>query len=243
MKPSLCLVAALGGLLFLLPGRNLLGFEIVAFGDSTTAPRAGLVVYADLLRESLRFEGAPVAVHNAGVGGDTTERASKRFEAEVLSRRPSVVVMQFGINDAAVDVWKTPPASAPRVGLEAFRTNLRDMVARLRKEGCRVVLMTPNPLGWREKTRQLYGRPPYDPDDPDGFNAILSDYAEATRTLAQETGCGLVDVFARFRELERVPGELSPDGMHPGEKAHRLVAGWLVEHLVGADPRFSGSLP
>jgi lysophospholipase L1-like esterase len=231
--------AALAGLSLLCGTAFGEGVEIVVFGDSTTAPRGGIMVYADRLRESLLHEGRPVAVHNAGVGGDTTERAQARFEAEILARRPQVVVVQFGINDAAVDVWRDPPATTPRVSPEAYRANLESMVSRLMEGGSRVVLMTPNPLGWREPTRRLYGRPPYDPEDADGFNRLLVDYAEAAREVAREKGCGLVDVFARFRETEKAPGELSPDGMHPGERGHALVAAWITEHLAEVDPRFS----
>ena len=75
---------------------------IVAFGDSTTAPRDSLVVYADILRAEL----SNVRVLNAGSGGDSTEMARARFSRDVLDRKPGVVVIQFGINDSAVDVWE-----------------------------------------------------------------------------------------------------------------------------------------
>lgn len=48
---------------------------IVAFGDSTTAPRHGVITYSQILRQKLH-----ATVINAGVPGDTTERARKRFD-------------------------------------------------------------------------------------------------------------------------------------------------------------------
>ena len=62
--------------------------RVVAFGDSTTAPRQiegkALPVYADLLTSEQGIE-----VMNAGVPGDTTAAARLRFEKDVLRpRRP-----------------------------------------------------------------------------------------------------------------------------------------------------------
>ena len=41
---------------------------VVAFGDSVTAPREGIVVYAELLGDELKFEGRQVRVSNKGMG-------------------------------------------------------------------------------------------------------------------------------------------------------------------------------
>ena len=41
-----------------------------------------------------------------------------------LGGKPDTVLIQFGINDAAVDVWKNPPADRPRVSLKQYRENL-----------------------------------------------------------------------------------------------------------------------
>ncbi len=46
--------------------------------------------------------------------------------------------MQFGINDSAIDVWKNPPASEPRVNLESYVTNYRNMVTAARKAGAKL---------------------------------------------------------------------------------------------------------
>ena len=121
-------------------------YTIVAFGDSTTAPRGTLVVYPNLLQNELIVRDRPVRVINAGIGGNTTHAALARLAAEVLAHRPDLVVVQFGINDSAVDVWKNPPAVEPRVPLEQFEANLRGIVQTLRARSAKVILMTPNPL-------------------------------------------------------------------------------------------------
>lgn len=210
-------------------------YTIVAFGDSTTAPRGRLDVYADLLQEELAFPGKSNRVINAGIPGNTTEAARSRFQADVLDRRPDAVILQFGINDAVVDVWTNPPAVRSRVSLERYTENLRYFVRTLRERGVRVLLMTPNPLRWTAKLKSLYGKPPYRPDDPDGLNMILKDYAQSVRQIAQDEKAILIDVFAAFRDPQTRPkhtvDQLLLDGMHPNDQGHRLVADLLLTQL------------
>lgn len=142
---------------------------IVAFGDSTTAKRGSTRVYAAVLQEEL----GNVRVINAGVGGNTTEMGVKRFEQDVLKHQPQIAIIQFGINDSAVDVWRVPPATGPRVSLESYEANLRFFVRSLKRNQTRVLLMTSTPLRWTARLRELYGKTPYLTDDPDGFNAPL----------------------------------------------------------------------
>ncbi len=216
---------------------------IVAFGDSTTAPRGKTVVYSTLLAHELSFEGGDVKVINAGIGGNTTSHAMARFEKDVLGPKPDVVILQFGINDSAVDVWKKPPATGPRVALEDYRKNLTWMVRTLRQNGARVVLMTPNPISWTDTLRRLYSTTPYRLDDADGMNVLLRDYAESVRRLAQEEGVGLVDIYTEFKKADQMPGHkpgwLGRDGMHPDDPGHRLVGKLLIAHLTTADKRFT----
>ena len=86
---------------------------LVAFGDSVTAPRGNAENYSGILASDLLFDGKAIEVVNAGVGGNTTTMALKRFDADLLQKQPDTVVLMFGINDLAVDVWKKPPATEP----------------------------------------------------------------------------------------------------------------------------------
>jgi lysophospholipase L1-like esterase len=207
---------------------------IVVFGDSTTAEDSTLTVYGRLLEESLnaRSPGA-VKVVNAGVRGDTTAAAALRFESDILPAAPDLVVIQFGINDATIDVWKQPPATGPRVELAGYRANLAGFIAALRARGVRVVLMTPNPLSWTPRLVELYGHPPYDPRDPAGLNINLARYAAAMRELATETQVPLVDIWQAHQAERGTAAEpLLSDGMHPNARGHTLVARLLAGTIV-----------
>ena len=226
------------GMTALLPAQT-----IITFGDSTTAPRGETVIYSKLLGEELLFDGKPVKVLNAGIGGNTTRMAKGRFEKDVLGAKPDVVVIQFGINDSAVDVWAKVPATKPRVELDQYRANLTSMVQTLKQRGARVVLMTSNSMTWTPILQKMYGRPPYLPENPDGMNVVLRDYAKAVREIAKAEGTGLVDVYEDFQQYAAKPRKnpkvLCKDGMHPDDLGHRMIAEGLITQLTSADKRFT----
>lgn len=212
---------------------------IVMFGDSTTAPRGATKVYAALVENRLQSIGSTLTVHNAGVSGNTTREAVKRLQSDVLRYQPRIVVMQFGINDSAVDVWRKPPATAPRVSLEDFIQNYRSMIVEAQKQKAKVIVMTTNPLCWTGKLRELYGKPPYQPDAEDGFDSpFLARYNDELRKLAAELKVTLVDVREAYPEFAAahhttVDGLLL-DGMHPNDLGHQLVSELLVPAIRNA---------
>ena len=212
---------------------------VVTFGDSTTAPRGPLRVYAQILEEELPQHGHSVRVINAGVGGNSTQRARARFDRDVLAHDPDVVVIQFGINDSAVDVWKNPPATEPRVPLDTYTENLRHFVRTLKQRDSQVILMTSNPLRWTDKLRQLYGKSPYIAADEDGFNVLLKQYAQQTRIVALDESVTLIDIYDQFQKYGAVEGQnvsdVLLDGMHPNTLGHRKVADAVLAGLRLSD--------
>lgn len=208
------------------------GLTIVAFGDSTTAPRGDLAIYAGLLEKGLRDKEIPVQVVNAGVGSNHTELAEARFKKDVLAYGPALVIIQFGINDASADVWRTPPATTPRVPLETYTQHLRNFVRTLKEQDATVVLMTPNPLRWTPRLKELYGKSPYNAEAEDGFNVFLKDYAAAVRQIAKQEQVSLLDVYADFETFGRAPeqsvDDLLLDGMHPNAVGHKRIADQLL---------------
>ncbi len=208
---------------------------IIMFGDSCTAERPGSVqkVYAVRVQEALEGIGSSVKVRNAGLGGNTTANARQRFTRDVLQHQPRLVVFQFGINDSCIDVWKTPPATTPRVSLIDYIANLRAMIAEARTQKAAVILMTPNPLRWTAKLKSLYGKPPYRPDAEDGMDAPqFGLYNDALRKLAKELSVPLVDIHAAYPDFaakqKKTISGLLLDGMHPNDLGHQLVCERLL---------------
>ena len=210
--------------------------RIVAFGDSTTDFRDTIKkVYSQRLEEELAAQGIPVEMFNSGVGSNTTEMARQRFERDVLDHNPDLVIIWFGLNDSAVDVWDNPPATKTRVSKGRYEENLRYFVQTLAARGVKVILMTPNPLRWVEETLELYGQAPYLPDDPNGFNVIVPEYAEIVRKIASDKQIPLIDAFEAFEQYGATDGQsvddLLLDGMHPNDKGQHLVADLLLGEI------------
>lgn len=223
---------------------------IVTFGDSTTASRGELNVYSDILRAELPERGMPVRVINAGIGGNHTGHARARLEQDVLSHAPVIAIIQFGINDAAVDVWKDPRATGPRVPIADFEENLRQMIDSLKHRDVNVILMTPNPLRWTNEMRKRYGKPPYQPHDANGFNVTLEVYAETVRRIAEVGDLPLIDVYQCFQQYpvteSQAVSDLLLDGIHPNQTGHRLIADRLIPLVMQirstvSDPHVGGT--
>jgi len=212
-------------------------FTLVAFGDSTTAPRevdgAALRVYADILQEDLVRRGIHGTVINAGVGGNNTDQARARFDTDVLAHHPDLVIIQFGLNDSCIDLWDGK--DRPRISRETYAANLRYFVESLRGRDCDVILMTANPMRWTAPLIKLYGRAPYDVNDPWGFNLTNREYGDAVRALAAELDVPLIDVYQRFYDYDGVAGQATEDllldGMHPNNRGHAMIADWLLKEM------------
>lgn len=186
--------------------------RVVCLGDSVTAAvRAGVQpheTFCALLQQQLSTADRPVEVINAGVGGNTTEHALQRFQADVLNRKPRVVVIMFGLNDSWIDAGK----SASRLTEHEYRANLDAMLELLSGHEIQAVLMTPNPAL----------APTYGPER----NATLRGYVDVVRSLARHHDLPLVDVYQHFAELaqEREINSLFTDDMHPNPAGQKQLA-------------------
>ncbi len=207
---------------------------MVTFGASTTAPRKDTYIFTDRLRDTLSPEIERLTVINAGVRGNTTVAGRARFQSDVMDHNPDLVIVCLGINDSTCDVWKEPPQDSPRVPLETYLANMAYFCERIQTSGAACLLMTTQPLSWTPRMKEMYGKPPYDPNDPDGFNTTLRSYMGALRLFARERDLPLVDLYAVFQECrDSHGGDLCPwfpDGMHPNDAGHALIA----EHLIPA---------
>jgi lysophospholipase L1-like esterase len=154
--------------------------------------------------------------------------AKARFEKDVLAHKPDLVILLLGTNDAAVDVWKDPPATESRVSIDVYEQNMRGFITALKAQGAKIIVVTPLPTRWTEKLKGMYGKPPYDPNDLDGFNVILKKYLQRIREVAASEKVTLIDVYKVFTKYDKVKGQsiddLFIDGLHPNTKGQALIA-------------------
>ncbi len=121
---------------------TLRGDNIICFGDSLTfgtgAPRDKS--YPAQLAEMI---GQPVI--NSGIPGDTTDRALRRLERDVLSKSPRIVLITLGGNDLKNGVNKKT----------AFK-NLKDIVDTIQARGALVVFGGIRLLFWDRGYEEEY---------------------------------------------------------------------------------------
>ena len=105
--------------------------RIVAFGDSATygylVPRQD--AYPAQLQALLRKKGYDVVVENAGVNGDTTAGALKRFD-QAIGPDTDIAIVELGTNDLRLRV---PP--------QRMRANLSEILRSLRQRHIEVLLV------------------------------------------------------------------------------------------------------
>jgi len=99
---------------------------IICFGDSLTYG-TGATQGMDYPSQLSQMLNKPVI--NAGEPGDTTGRALKRLERDVLSKNPDIVMITLAGNDLKNGVSRDT----------AFR-NLRQIVESIQKQGARVII-------------------------------------------------------------------------------------------------------
>jgi len=192
------------------------GDSILFFGDSLTA----LAVkdknvpegkgYVPLVREAMKEKG--VEVDAVATGGHKVTDLLERVDRDVLSKKPAVVVIQIGVNDASKGV--TP---------EQFKAQLEELIEKLRKGGAQVIQCT--------CTCRIEG---YGAEN--AMDKKLDALAEVARAIAKEKKLPLVDLRKAFIEYwkannpENKPkGFLTYDGNHWTEAGHRFVADQMLK--------------
>ena len=185
---------------------------LVAFGDSITEAAGVAPPYrwTALLERRLADDGTPVRIVNSGIGGNTTDLGLARFDADVLSHRPDIVTIEFGLNDCnvAVDV-------APRNSPDRFRQNQRRIGQLLQDQnGATLFYITNQPTLWDV----IFA-------DGHAFDRRSREYNEITRDVARELGATVIDVERVFNGADVDLSEaLTEDGVHLTEYGNREYA-------------------
>ncbi len=198
---------------------------IVTLGDSITeGERPGVTAeetFAALIERLLTEQGVGCRVVNVGIGGERTDQALKRL-GRIIEQQPQIVTVMYGTNDSYVDPEKTDS----RISVDAYRSNLRQIVAQLLMHGIEPVLMT-EPRWAASAGPNGAGEHP---------NVRLERYVEACRAVARELKVPLVDNFAHWTEAEAGGQNLADwttDGCHPNPVGHREIAGLILPVLTG----------
>ncbi len=192
------------------------GDKVFFFGDSLTAlaVRDARVPegkgYVPLVRAALKDRG--VEVWAVATGGHKVTDLLKRVDRDVIAQKPTVVVIQIGVNDSGAGV--TP---------EMFKAQLEELIDKLQKGGAKVVLCS--------CTCRVEGYKPTDAGDKK-----LDALADAARAIAKEKGLPLndlrrafIDYWKKHNPDNKPRGFLTYDGNHWTEEGHKYVAEQMLK--------------
>lgn len=199
------------------------GDRVIFLGDSITQAGARPNGYVSLVRKAIDEKIDGVEVIGAGISGNKVPDLERRLEKDVLSRKPTVVVIYIGIND----VWhSTRNNGTPR---ERFESGLKEIIAKIQDAGARVILCTPSVIG--EKS-----------DGSNSLDVMLEEFSATSRKVAVETKSQLFDLRRRFLSHLRIhnpeqveKGILTSDTVHLNQAGNSFVATCMLEAL-GVNP-------
>ena len=167
-----------------------------------------LSAYPNLFLKKLKalYPFAVVNVIVTAIGGENSVRGAERFEADVLSHRPDLIFIDYGLNDRGP-------------GMEKAYTAWNKMIKQAKDRGIKMILLTPSPDQSVNYT------------DPEN---LIKKHTEQVRRLAAENQVGLADSYKAFEFLYPDKEHLSKymsQVNHPNEAGHELIANEIMKWL------------
>ena len=195
-----------------------LPITIVAVGSSSTSGHGAsspAMSYPSRLEVELKtlFPRSEIKVINRGVGGEVATDMIARFDEQVISEKPDIVIWQVGSNSVLRDAPLAPHSPL-----------IRDGVRRLKEAGADVILMNPQ-----------YAPKVITKHDVEGMVDLIG-------RAAKEANVDLFQRFAimrYWRLTEGMPFEsfLSPDELHMNDWSYGCVAKLLAGTIAEAAQR------
>lgn len=219
------------------------GDRILFLGDSITHSGGYPRTICDYC--VTRYPDCSIDIEVVGVPGDGVRWCGGRIEEEVVSRKPDVLSVMFGMNDVEhfLPSWKKGAdvekqcKQADRL-VSAFKAGHAELVKKVRSAlpGVRLVCLTPTPYDEFSEG----GR--YTTNNHAGVNIALAGVAEHVRRSAERFGYKVVDLnSAMLSQLRNNGGRCEmwgADRVHPNGLGHLYIA-WQFLVQTGASPTVS----
>ncbi len=198
------------------------GDHIIFFGDSLTqlagqeAPKQHVKKgYVRIVAETLaeKHKDKKIKVDWVATGGHTVPDLLKRVDRDVIAKKPTIVVIQIGCNDAR------------RIPQATFKSGLEELIGRLQQADIQVIQCSLTTVSERHDGK--------DKNDPK-----LEAFAQVARDVAKANNVPLNDLRKAFMEYLKVhnpdnkhSGFLTYDGNHWNDNGMRFVAQQMLKML------------
>ena len=186
------------------------GKTVVAFGDSITAWKGWVaMMYGEIGTD----------VINSGVGGDTTVHALNRIQKDVIDKNPDLVIVNFGMNDQAVN----PSNGKNLTSIEKYEENYRTIIDKILATGSDIILVAVHDVS---DAKYGGGVPTYNAKDSDGVGYV-DRFNEVVKKLANEYNLGFLDINTlAAKQLD----SMILDGIHLNEKGQENYCKWISDY-------------
>lgn len=194
------------------------GDVVVVMGDSITEQR----LYSNYLEiwAQTRFPAYGLVFRNVGIGGDRSPGGNNRFARDVLSHKPTVLTVDFGMNDGSYRPFQESIFATYMKGLQGIADQAK-------KAGIRVAWITPQPIERREPGNQLAA-----------YNETLQKFSEGVGIIAKKNDGLFVDQFTPYLQVMNKARESDPkvvimqgDPVHPGPAGQSVMAAAILKGM------------
>jgi lysophospholipase L1-like esterase len=160
-----------------------------------------------LKKITMRYPTAVVNVIKTSIGGENAEQGAKRFKRDVLSIRPDLIFIDYGLNDR-------------QIGLTRSKKAWEFMIRMALKRNIKVVLMTPTP----DISEDILD-----------VNALLAQHTNQILDLGREFRIPVINPYDKFKEIKQHSKNLNSfmaQSNHINKDGHMIVAA-LIGQLFG----------
>lgn len=166
---------------------------------------------------SALYPGLNVEFINKGVGGDRVKSLEARWKEDCLDLKPTWISILIGINDT----WRRYDSNDP-TSVEKFEAGYRNILTQIRDNlDAGIIICEPFVLPV--------------PDDRKMWREDLDPKITVVRQLAREFKTLFVPLDGIFAKasVSKAPAFWAPDGVHPSNAGHALIARSILEAVQG----------
>lgn len=191
--------------------------DSICFGQGVSIHKGWVSKISNELEKLSILENRNFLLSNASVNGNTTRLALERMPYDIQGHKPDLILVQFGMNDC--NFWDSDNG-CPRVSIEAFKANLKEIVTRALLNNCKHVFLNTNHPTLRNHSKMKNSNLTYEDSNHLYNQAIRETYHELKSKNIRIT---LNDIEKSFTSQNVSLNELLlPDHLHLSAKGHEI---------------------
>ena len=195
------------------------GDVVVMMGDSITEQRL-YSTYVELWSQT-RYPSHNLVFRNVGIGGDRSTGGNGRFKRDVLPHKPTVLTVDFGMNDGNYNLKAFDEKS-----FATYMKGLQGIADQAKAAEIHVAWITPQPVE-------------HNPGAPaEAYNATLEKFSAGVGEIAKKNNGLFVDQFHPYWAVikkARDAGEkgriTGGDAVHPGPAGQAVMAAAILQGM------------